>query len=135
MGVDTFISTYETAVPRKINRVAPTGLVGGLMAFAKEGGTTDSATAVASLTVMKAAASDAARSGVAAAVNAAVSGAEAMSAAAVDYSPIVAEAAEKTAKKAGHNLSGMFAMCCNPNNVEESFDAENRVEAYPKYPN
>merc|ERR1712048_1361245 len=121
---DSFIGTYGDIVPRKINRVAPTGLVGGLMAFAKEGGTTDSATAVASLTVMKAAASDAARSGVAAAVNAAVSGAEAMSAAAVDYSPIVAEAAEKTAKKAGHDLSGMFAMCCNADVAEDILEAD-----------
>merc|ERR1712048_719633 len=120
---DSFIGTYGDIVPRKINRVAPTGLVGGLMAFAKEGGTTDSATAVAGLTVMKAAAS-----GVAAAVSAAVSGAEAVSAAAIDYSPIVAEAAEKTAKKAGHNLSGMFAMCCNANNVEEASDTYNLFE-------
>merc|ERR1719181_314144 len=99
MELNSFIGTYGSIVPRKINRAAPTGLVGGLMAFAKEGGTTDSATAVAGLTVMKAAASDAARSGVAAAVSAAVSGAEAMSTAAVDYSPIVAEAAEKNCEE------------------------------------
>merc|ERR1712187_860846 len=103
------------------------------MAFASEGGTTDSATAVAGLTVMKAAASDAARSGVAAAVNAAVSGAEAVSAAAIDYSPVVAEAAERTAKKAGHNLNGVFAMCCNANSIEETFDIDNRAEPPPKY--
>merc|ERR1712061_851628 len=89
-------------------RAAPTGFGGAFMAFAKEGGATDSTAAVAGLTVMRAAASDAARSGVAAAVSAAVSGAEAMSAAAIDYSPIVAEAAEKTAKKAGRNLGGVF---------------------------
>merc|ERR1712050_785907 len=127
MELDTFVATYGAVVPRKINRTAPTGFVGGLMAFASEGGTTDSATAVAGLTVMRAAASDAARSGVAAAVSAAVSGAEAMSAAAIDYSPIVAEAAEKTAKKAGHNLSGVFAMCCHANNIEETFDTDNRA--------
>merc|ERR1712014_509543 len=133
MELDTFVATYGAIVPRKINRTAPTGLVGGLMAFASEGGTTDSATAVAGLTVMRAAASDAARSGVAAAVSAAVSGAEAVSAAAIDYSPIVAEAAEKTAKKAGHSLSGMFAMCCNANNVEESYATDHHVESPPKY--
>merc|ERR1711879_1032876 len=120
MQLDSFIGTYGDIVPRKINRVAPTGLMGGLIAFAKEGGATDSATAVAGLTVMRAAASDAARSGVSAAVSAAVSGAEAMSAAAIDYSPIVADAAEKSAKKAGHGLSGIFAMCCNVSNVEDS---------------
>merc|ERR1712187_299689 len=103
------------------------------MAFASEGGTTNSATAVAGLTVMRAAASDAARSGVAAAVSAAVSGAEAVSTAAIDYSPIVAEAAEKTAKKASHNLNGMFAMCCNADSVEESFGTDKRVEPLPKY--
>merc|ERR1712125_109992 len=92
------------------------------MAFAREGGATDSAKAAAGLTVMRSAAKDAARSGVAAAVSAAVSGAEAVNTAAVDYSPIVAEAAEKTAKKAGHNLSGMFAWCCDANNVEDHFE-------------
>merc|ERR1712048_388218 len=133
MELDTFVATYGPIVPRKINRAAPTGLVGGLMAFASEGGTTDSATAVAGLTVMRAAASDAARSGVAAAVSAAMSGAEAVSAAAIDYSPVVAGAAEKTANKAGRNLSEVFAMCCNASNVEESFDTDNRVEPLPKY--
>merc|ERR1712014_259638 len=88
----------------------------------------DSANAAAGLTAMRSAAKDAARSGVAAAMSAAVSGAEAVSTAAVDYSPIVANAAEKTAKKAGHNLSGMFAMCCNANNVEEASDTYNRFE-------
>merc|ERR1711972_1214650 len=133
MELDSFIGTYGPIVPAKINRAAPTGLVGGLLAFAKEGGATDSATAVAGLTVMRAAASDAARSGVSAAVSAAVSGAEAVSAAAIDYSPIVAETAEKTAKKAGHNLSGMFAMCCNANNVEETYGSDNYFEPPPKY--
>merc|ERR1711879_120046 len=120
MQLDSFIGTYGDIVPRKINRVAPTGLMGGLIAFAKEGGATDSATAVAGLTVMRAAASDAARSGVSAAVSAAVSGAEAVGAAAIDYSPIVAETAEKTAKKAGRNLGGMFAWCCDASHVEEA---------------
>merc|ERR1712187_710348 len=105
------------------------------MAFASEGGTTDSATAVAGLTVMRAAASDAARSGVSAAVSAAVSGAEAVSAAAIDYSPIVAEAAEKTAKKAGHGLSGIFALCCDVSNVEESVVVHPRFEELEKNPN
>merc|ERR1711972_1220120 len=124
MEVDTFVATYGPIVPARINRVAPTGLVGGLMAFAKEGGATDSATAVAGLTVMRAAASDAARSGVSAAVSAAVSGAEAVSAAAIDYSPIVAETAEKTAKKAGRNLGGMFAWCCDASHVEEACEGD-----------
>merc|ERR1719401_3149720 len=123
MELDTFVATYGAIVPRKINRTAPTGLVGGIMAFASEGGTTDSATAVAGLTVMRAAASDAARSSVAAAVSAAVSGAEAMSTAAIDYSPVVADAAERTAKKAGHSLSGLFAAhCCAVNNVEDNVE-------------
>merc|ERR1712151_1047214 len=99
--------TYGPIIPRKVNRTAAIGFMGGLMAFAREGGATDSAKAAAGLTVMRSAAKDAARSGVAAAVSAAVSGAEAVSTAAVDSSPIVAEAAEKTAKKAGHNLNGM----------------------------
>merc|ERR1712226_1142704 len=136
MEVETFIGTYGSIVPRKINRAAPTGLVQGLMAFAKEGGTTDSAAAVAGLTVMRAAASDAARSGVAAAVSAAVSGAEAMSAAAIDYSPIVADAAEKTAKKAGHNLSGMFALCCSVDNVDDTLEVDDaHLEQVRKNPN
>merc|ERR1712187_1004891 len=134
LELETFIGMYGPIVPRKINRAAPTGLVGGLIAFASEGGTTDSATAVAGLTVMKAAASDAARSGVAAAVSAAVSGAEALSAAAIDYSPIVADAAEKSAKKAGHSLSGLFGDCCSVNNVEDSVVVDPRVEEFEKNP-
>merc|ERR1719277_2089705 len=80
---------------------------------------------------MRAAASEGARSGVVAAVSAAVSGAEAMSTAAIDYSPVVAEAAEQTAKKAGHSLSGMFSLFCAGNNVEESievFEVDNPIE-------
>merc|ERR1712187_393076 len=106
----------------------------GLMAFASEGGATDSATAAAGLTVMRSAAKDAALSGVTAAVRAAVSGTEAVSTAAADYSPIVTEAAEKTAMKAAHNLSGMFAWCCNANsvdgNVEGNFNDDD-VRAEP----
>merc|ERR1712048_72080 len=128
MELETFIGTYGPIVPRKINREAPIGLMGGLMAFAKEGGTTETATAVAGLTVMRAAAADAARSGVAAAVSAAVSGAEAMSTAAVDYSPVVADAAEQSAKKAGHSLSGLFALCCTVNNVEEVHEISKPAE-------
>merc|ERR1712187_359317 len=73
------------------------------------------------LTVMRAAASDGARSSVVAAV----------STAAIDYSPVVAEAAEQTAKKAGHSLSGMFSLFCAGNNVEESievFEVDNPIE-------
>jgi len=70
-----------------------------------------------------------------AAVSAAVSGAEAMSTAAVDYSPIVAEAAEKTAKKAGHSLSGMFAMCCNTDAAEDILEADTHAEPVQKYHN
>merc|ERR1712014_140739 len=81
-----------------------------------------SATATAGLTVMRSAAKDVALSGVAAAVGAAVSGAEAVSTAAADYTPIVTEAAEKTAKKAAHNLSGMFACCCYVNNIDGSVE-------------
>merc|ERR1712176_1295194 len=131
MDLDTFIGTYGPIVPRKINREAPTGLVGGFKAFVSERGAADSATAVAGLTVMRAAATDGARSGVVAAVSAAVSGAEAMSTAAIDYSPAVAEAAEQTAKKAGHSLSGMFSWFCAGNNVEESievFEVEQPLE-------
>merc|ERR1712060_673698 len=128
--LNSFICTYGAIVPRKINRTAAVGFVGGLMAFASEGGATDSATAVAGLTVMRSAAKDAALSGVSAAVSAAVSGAEAVSAAAVDYSPIVAEAAEKTAKNAGHNLSGMFAWCCVADKAEEIVEV--RVEPCTK---
>merc|ERR1711976_1088628 len=76
----------------------------------------------AGLTVMRAAASNAARSGAAAAFSAAVSGAEAMSTAAIDYSPVVADAAEKTAKKAGHSLSELFALCCNGSTVEDKHE-------------
>merc|ERR1712151_664367 len=74
----------------------------------------------AGLTVMRAAASDAALAGVAAAVSAAVSGAEALSAAAVEVSPIVAETAERTTKKASRGLSGLFASCCEANHVTET---------------
>merc|ERR1712151_417645 len=87
MELNSFICTYGAIVPRKINRTAAVGFVGGLMAFASEGGATDSATAAAGLTVMRSAAKDAALSGVAAAVSAAVSGAEAVNTAAIDYSP------------------------------------------------
>jgi len=66
---------------------------------------------------MRAAASDAARSGVAAAVSAAV-----------EYSPVVAEAAENTAKKAGHSLSelfaGTFAQCYEAEKIEEAVEIE-----------
>merc|ERR1712151_383163 len=122
MELNSFICTYGAIVPRKINRTAAVGFVGGLMAFASEGGATDSATAAAGLTVMRSAAKDAALSGVTAAVGAAVSGAEAVSTAAADYTPIVTEAAEKTAKKAAHNLSGMFACCCYVNNIDGSVE-------------
>merc|ERR1719277_340571 len=80
---------------------------------------------------MRAAASEGARSGVVAAVSAAVSGAEAVSTAAIDYSPVVAEAAEQTAKKAGQSLTGMFSVFCAGNNVEESievFEPDNPLE-------
>merc|ERR1712110_1044691 len=106
-ALDSFVGLYGPIVPRKINRAAPTGVVDGLMAFANGAGATDSATASAGLTVMRAAASDAAIAGVAAAVSAAVSGAEALSAAAVEVSPIVAETAERTTKKASRGLSGL----------------------------
>merc|ERR1712151_199943 len=119
MELHSFVGTYGPIVPHKINRAAAIGFMGGLIAFASEGGATDSATAVAGLTVMRSAAKDAALSGVSAAVSAAVIGAEAVSAAAVDYSPIVAEAAEKTATKAGHNLGGMFTWCCDSKHDEE----------------
>merc|ERR1712048_1313408 len=113
MELNSFLGTYGPIVPRKINRAAAIGFVDGLLAFAKEGGDTDSATAAAGLTAMRSAAKDAARSGAAAAASAVVTGAEAVSNAAVEYSPIVAEAAQKTAKTAGHNLGGMFACCCD----------------------
>jgi hypothetical protein len=128
MELNSFLGTYGSIVPQKVNRTAAIGFIGGLKAFANEGGATDSATASAGLTVMKSAAKNAALSGVAAAVNAAVSGAEVVSTAAVDYSPIVADAAEKTAKKAGHNLSGIFSRCCDVEIVgdrfEESFESD-----------
>merc|ERR1712176_1306747 len=47
MELETFNGTYGHIVPQKINRAAPIGLVGGLLAFASEGGATDSVTAVA----------------------------------------------------------------------------------------
>merc|ERR1712151_762115 len=125
--------TYGRIIPPKINRTAAIGFMDGLMAFAREGGATDSAKAAAGLTVMRSAAKDAACSGVAAAVSAAVSGAEAVSTAAVDYSPIVAEAAEKTAKKAGHSLSGMFAVCCDAGAVEKTLEVDTCVEPNQKY--
>merc|ERR1712048_1139037 len=132
MELNSFLGTYGPIVPRKINRTAAIGFMGGLLAFAKEGGDTDSATAAAGLTAMRSAAKDAALSGVAAAVGAAVSGAEAVSTVAADYTPIVTEAAEKTAKKAAHNLSGMFAWCCYANdvdgNVEGNFNDDVRAE-------
>merc|ERR1712087_516341 len=135
MELKCFLGTYGPIVPQKINRSAAIGFMGGLMALASEGGATDSAAAAAGLTVMRSAAKDATLSGVAAAVSAAVSGAEAVSTAAVDYSPIVAEAAGKTAKTAGHNLSGMFAWCCVADNVEgsveESADDDTHVKPIP----
>merc|ERR1712232_1510516 len=81
MELISFIGTYGPIVPRKINRTAAIGFMGGLMAFAGEGGATDSATATAGLTVMRSAAKDAALSGVAAAMATATSGAEAGNAA------------------------------------------------------
>merc|ERR1712048_142919 len=124
MDLDPFIGTYGVTVPHKINREAPTGVIGGLLAFASGSNATDSANAAAGLTVMKAAASEAARSSVAAAVSAAVSGAEAMSAAAIEVSPIVAETAEKTTMKASHGLSGMFAACCVVSHVDDSVEVD-----------
>merc|ERR1711953_1163064 len=97
------------------------------MAFANGGGAADSTTASAGLTVMRAAASDAALAGVAAAVSAAVSGAEALSAAAVEVSPIVAETAERTTKKASRGLSGLFTSCCEANHVEEMVEIDGDV--------
>jgi hypothetical protein len=131
MEVETFIGTYGPIVPRKINRAAPTGFGWALVAFAKEAGTTDSETAVNGhgLTVMRASASDAARSGVVAAVSAAVSGAGAVGAAAIEYSPAVAEAAENTAKKAGHSLSEMFAGITAAGTFARCYAAEKAEEA------
>merc|ERR1711920_1207943 len=91
MELNTFLGTYGPIVPRKVNRTAAIGFMGGLVAFAREGGDTDSATAAAGLTAMRSAAKDAALSGVAAAVSAARNGAGVVSTAAADYSPIVAE--------------------------------------------
>jgi hypothetical protein len=124
MELHSFVGTYGPIVPHKINRAAAIGFMGGLMAFAGEGGATESATAVAGLTVMRSAAKDAALTGVAAAMSAAVSSAEAVSAAAADYSPIVAQAAEKTAKNAGHNLNGMFAWCCAVDKAEDMVEVQ-----------
>merc|ERR1712048_674451 len=135
MELNSFLGTYGPIIPPKINRTAAIGFMGGLMAFAGEGGATDSATATAGLTVMRSAAKDAALSGVAAAVGAAVSGAEAVSTAAADYTPIVTEAAEKTARKAAHSLSGMFAMCCNADVAEDILEADVHAEPIQKYHN
>jgi hypothetical protein len=132
-SLDSFLATYGPIVPQKVNRTVATGFIGGLKACAAEGGSTGSSTAAAGVAVMRSAAKDAAISGAAAALNAAASGAEAVSAAAVDYSPIVADAAEKVAKKTGHNLSGIFSWCCDVKNVEDRFDErfENDASAKP----
>merc|ERR1712151_1480014 len=129
MELNASVSAYGHIVPRKINRAAPTGLMGGLMAFANGSNTTDSETAAAGLAVMRAAASEAAQAGVAAAVNAAVSGVEAINAAANEASPKIAEVSEKTTAKASRGLSEFFASCCLVNHVhvEDSVEVDGCV--------
>jgi len=127
MELNAFISAYGPIVPRKVNRAAPTGLIGGLMAFANGSNATDSENAAVGLTVMRAAASEAAQAGVAAAVSVAVSGVEAINAAAGEVSPIIAEASEKTTLKASRGLSDLFASCCLVNHVEDSVEVDGCV--------
>merc|ERR1712048_1444236 len=112
MELNAFVSAYGPIIPQKINRAAPTGLVGGLMAFANGTNTTDSETAAA---------------GVAAAVSAAVNGVEAINAAAIEMSPKIAEASEKTTAKASRGLSDFFASCCLVNHVEDSVEVDGCV--------
>merc|ERR1712048_513931 len=127
MELNAFVSAYGPIIPQKINRAAPTGLVGGLMAFANGSNTTDTETAAAGLAVMRAAASEAAHAGVAAAVSAAVNGVEAINAAAIEMSPKIAEASEKTTAKASRGLSDFFASCCLVSHVEDSVEADGCV--------
>jgi len=113
-----FKLNYGSIVPENINREAPTGLVDGLMTFAKEGGAADSAVGANGLAVAKAEAMDAALASVKAVAGATVIGAAAVTAAALAASP-------QTKKQVSHGVSGVFGLfgsCCTAGHVDESFD-------------
>merc|ERR1712176_1224909 len=76
---------------------------------------------------MRAAASEAAHAGVAAAVSVAVNGVESINAAAIEISPKIAEASEKTTAKASRGLSEFFASCCLANHVEDLVEVDGCV--------